>query len=160
MFIRMLKLTTVLFVMIAVFVIPTVVLSNGSDSSDPEIAFDMKCGFPKEISDDDDDNRVPVKDENGNLTTACGGYAATDCDGKSAEYEVIEAAGCTNKLERVYSSSYVLCITEKRAIPNGTVDCKLSDDETSCEDGDNYSITNRFYKSKCTATLYKKQPGM
>lgn len=153
MFNKMLKLTPVIFVLVAFFV-PNGVLSSGSDSSESETVFDMKCGFPKEIDDDDDNNRVPVKDANGNNTNACNGYSVADCEGKSAEYEVIEAAGCTNELEYEYPNSYVLCVTEKRAIPNGTVDCEVSDDGESCKDGDNYSITNRFYKAKCTATLY------
>lgn len=145
---KMLNLTMVLFILMAFFVAPPSILSGSSDSED-EIALHKVCGDPTEKSVD------LVKDADGNPTKGCSDYRAVECDGKTAEYTVTEAAGCTEDAESPDYPYYYYCITEKEEIKNGTVSCKVTrvGDDLKCTDGDDYSTTGVFYKSKCQSRL-------
>ena len=146
MFRKMLNLTMVLFILMAFFLAPPSILSD----SEEEIALHKMCGDPTESSVD------LAKDADGNPTKGCSDYRGVECEGKTAEYVVTEAAGCTEDAESPGYPYYYYCITEKKEIKNGTVSCEvdegLPEDDPKCTDGDDYSITGVFYKHKCESS--------
>ena len=150
MFSKMLKLTSVLFVLTAFIVVPAGILSGFSDSADPEEEINQKCAIPWEAS------VVPVKDKDNNPTKACSDYSEADCEGATAQYNITEAAGCDGNVWKL-KYNYYYCVTKKKAVPNGN--CTL-DTDNNCTDDTSYEESPRYYKSECSDTIFQLPQGM
>ena len=90
------------------------VLSEFSSSSDSDVVVDGNiCENPQKATE------ATKLDTDDNPTKSCSGYGVDDCKGKTAEYVITEAAGCTKIPDSQLTDYYYYCVTTKKAVPNG-----------------------------------------
>ena len=140
MFSKMLKLTMVLLVLLAFFVVPVGVLSNYSS---PQL--NKKCGNPKESD---------IKPKAG--VKACSSYNKDDCDGASSEYDPVKAPGCTVDAPMEETPDYYTwhyCAEKWGKLSYGTVDCEYDTTSKVCgKDEDTWATKDEDVVEECIET--------
>lgn len=148
---KMLKLTTVLFVLLTFIIVPDSIFSDDSDdfwdtSSTISSVTDKKCGETK-----DSERKLKqgfkscesindVKEEM--RRKACENMPST-------EYDVKQSPGCSVKAEKTedqYYITYFVCFEKEEIIENGTVSCSWHQGPKECRNDGDYSITDKEYK--------------